>query len=409
MILKGRSFLSISIIGVLISTSIIDAFVANTPIKCSSTAFNLPCKTTSTTNRISHNRHLPSFISLIQSSAIDDDEVSTVTDDEISSSASIATPDVELTSEENAPEQNQNHTAYIVNLSYNTTNKDLYDVCGEYGKVERVYIPNDRNTNQPKGIAFVTMSTNKELKKIIEVFTSTPIDGRTVYIDKAKPRGVTKEKEMVTKLYIGNLSFDNTEKEIEEYFSYWGEVKLCYAPIDRETGKLRGFAFVTMDSKAAEMAINEGDGAYFGGREIQVSLSLTRGERPNKVRTRKFVKLYVGNIAYETDLDILREAFEYVAPVKDIYMPVHSEPGTHRGYGFVTVQEDLVDQYFTELDGYELDGRQLRVSKTFDKGSSTDNDDSNADDGDNDDSNADDGDNESGDGWYDDANTTDEE
>merc|ERR1712176_124667 len=159
-----------------------------------------------------------------------------------------------------------------------------------------------------------------------------------------------------------------------------GEVKLCYAPIDRETGKLRGFAFVTMDSKAAEMAINEGDGAYFGGREIQVSLSLTRGERPKRVRTRKFVKLYVGNIAYETDLDTLREAFEYVAPVKDIYMPVHSEPGTHRGYGFVTVQEDLLDQYFTELDGYELDGRQLRVSKTFDRGSRTDNDDSNADD-----------------------------
>ena len=53
------------------------------------------------------------------------------------------------------------------------------------------------------------------------------------------------------KLYVGNLSFDTSEQDLRTMFSDHGEVTDLHIPSDRETGRSRGFAFVTMDSAQA--------------------------------------------------------------------------------------------------------------------------------------------------------------
>jgi RNA recognition motif-containing protein len=74
------------------------------------------------------------------------------------------------------------------------------------------------------------------------------------------------------KLYVGNLSFSNTEADLKSLFGRHGSVESVNVIMDRETGRPRGFAFVEMaDGNAAQDAIRALDGTDFGGRTIKVN------------------------------------------------------------------------------------------------------------------------------------------
>ncbi|MEM9218080.1 MAG: RNA-binding protein [Cyanobacteria bacterium P01_F01_bin.150] len=81
-------------------------------------------------------------------------------------------------------------------------------------------------------------------------------------------------------IYVGNLSFQANEEDLREVFGEYGEVQRVQLPTDRETGKKRGFAFVTMASEDEEgKAIDELDGAEWMGREIKVNKARPRENR----------------------------------------------------------------------------------------------------------------------------------
>jgi RNA recognition motif-containing protein len=78
-------------------------------------------------------------------------------------------------------------------------------------------------------------------------------------------------------IYIGNLSFDSTQDDINQVFSEYGSVKSVKLPTDRETGRVRGFAFVEMGSEAEEEAAIEAlDGAEWMGRTLKVNKARPR-------------------------------------------------------------------------------------------------------------------------------------
>lgn len=86
---------------------------------------------------------------------------------------------------------------------------------------------------------------------------------------------------MNSKMYVGNLSFDATEADVKELFSQHGTVTDVHLPTDRTTGRMRGFAFVTMDSKEAmDAAINALNGQAFLGRPLTINEARPREERP---------------------------------------------------------------------------------------------------------------------------------
>lgn len=81
-------------------------------------------------------------------------------------------------------------------------------------------------------------------------------------------------------LFVGNLPFSATEQEIIEAFAEYGEVKSVKIPMDRETGRPRGFAFVDLDPETAEQAaIDDLDGATWNNREIRVNKAEPRPDR----------------------------------------------------------------------------------------------------------------------------------
>jgi len=291
-------------------------------------------------------------------------------------------------------------TAYVVNISYDTQNWQLRELFSTYGTVLRVFMPQDRSTGKSKGIAFVTLSTVEELEAAIADLNESEVDGRTMYVDKAKPKGSAnaspkgrrgEPKENETKLYIGNLSYETTTEDLTEYFSQFGEVADVYIPLDRETGSSRGFGFCSMESEAAQTAIAESVGVTLQGRDIQVNESVPKGQQPPR-RGRggggggsngngNDTKIYVGNVPFDTAEESVQELFEEYGPIVDFYMPIDRDFGRPRGFAFVTLAKDAAMTAIEELDGYELDGRFLRVNEAQPKGSFNDRNDYNNDQG----------------------------
>lgn len=80
-------------------------------------------------------------------------------------------------------------------------------------------------------------------------------------------------------IYVGNLSYDVTEDDINQVFAEYGSVKNVTLPKDRETGRMRGFAFVEMGTDAEETAAIEAlDGAEWMGRNLKVNKAKPREE-----------------------------------------------------------------------------------------------------------------------------------
>jgi len=76
----------------------------------------------------------------------------------------------------------------------------------------------------------------------------------------------------VSKVFVGNLSFDTTREELEALFAPLGEISDVFVPLDRDSGRPRGFAFVTYASgESATQAIQKLDGVELGGRNLRVN------------------------------------------------------------------------------------------------------------------------------------------
>ena len=81
-------------------------------------------------------------------------------------------------------------------------------------------------------------------------------------------------------IYVGNLSYEVTSDEISTVFADYGSVKSVHLPTDRETGRVRGFAFVEMSTEEEETAaIDALDGAEWMGRDMKVNKAKPRENR----------------------------------------------------------------------------------------------------------------------------------
>lgn len=78
-------------------------------------------------------------------------------------------------------------------------------------------------------------------------------------------------------IYVGNLSYKVTEEDLTAVFSEYGSVKRVQLPVDRETGRMRGFGFVEMSTdEEEEAAIEALNGAEWMGRDMKVNKAKPR-------------------------------------------------------------------------------------------------------------------------------------
>src|SRR5271166_2677670 len=86
---------------------------------------------------------------------------------------------------------------------------------------------------------------------------------------------------MNSKLFVGNLSFNTTENDLQDTFAAHGTVVEAVLMMDRESGRPRGFGFVTMGSpEEAQKAVEALNGATLDGRALTVNVARPKTERP---------------------------------------------------------------------------------------------------------------------------------
>jgi len=86
---------------------------------------------------------------------------------------------------------------------------------------------------------------------------------------------------MSNKLFVGNLSFETTENDLQDAFAAFGTVTETNLMMDRATSRSRGFGFVTMTTpEEAQKAIEGLNGRELGGRTLTVNVARPREERP---------------------------------------------------------------------------------------------------------------------------------
>lgn len=86
---------------------------------------------------------------------------------------------------------------------------------------------------------------------------------------------------MSNRLFVGNLSFNTTENDLQDAFAAFGTVTEANLMMDRMTNRSRGFAFVTMNTpEEAQKAIEGMNGKEVDGRALTVNIARPREERP---------------------------------------------------------------------------------------------------------------------------------
>ena len=94
---------------------------------------------------------------------------------------------------------------------------------------------------------------------------------------------------MTTKVYVGNLAFSVTDKDLKEAFSTYGEMTVVTIIMDRFSGRSKGFGFITFaDDEAAKKAVTEMNDKELQGRAMKVNVAKPMEDRP----PRKFNNRY---------------------------------------------------------------------------------------------------------------------
>ena len=76
---------------------------------------------------------------------------------------------------------------------------------------------------------------------------------------------------MAKKIFVGNLSFQTTDSDLNDLFAQFGEVESVSIITDRDTGRSKGFGFVAMNDESAEKAISQLNGTELNGRQLTVN------------------------------------------------------------------------------------------------------------------------------------------
>ncbi|XP_050220377.1 28 kDa ribonucleoprotein, chloroplastic [Mercurialis annua] len=166
-----------------------------------------------------------------------------------------------------------------------------------------------------------------------------------------------------TKLYFGNLPYNIDSAQLAGIVQDHGTPELVEVLYDRNTGRSRGFAFVTMSNVEDCNAVIENlDGSQYMGRILRVNFSdKPKSKEPLYPETE--YKLFVGNLSWSVTSESLTEAFQEYGNVIGARVLYDGETGKSRGYGFVCYPtREEMEKALESLNGVEVEGRALRVS-----------------------------------------------
>ncbi|KAG2326570.1 hypothetical protein Bca4012_035524 [Brassica carinata] len=187
---------------------------------------------------------------------------------------------------------------FVGNLPFNVDSAQLAQLFESAGNVEMVEVIYDKVTGRSRGFGFVTMSSVSEVEAAAQQFNGYELDGRQLRVNAGPPppkredsfsrgprssfggSGYGGGAGSGNRVYVGNLSWGVDDMALESLFGEQGKVVEARVIYDRDSGRSKGFGFVTYNSaQEVQNAIQTLNGADLDGRQIRVSEAEARPPR----------------------------------------------------------------------------------------------------------------------------------
>ncbi|KAK7853258.1 nuclear cap-binding protein subunit 2 [Quercus suber] len=194
-------------------------------------------------------------------------------------------------------------TVYVGNMSFYTTEEQVYELFSRAGEIKKIIMGLDKNTKTPCGFCFVLFYSREDAEDAVKYISGTILDDRPIRVDfdwgfqegrqwgrgRSGGQDPTKlsayrdrrfsgsqedfERALLASItvYVGNMSFYTTEEQVYELFSRAGEIKKIIMGLDKNTKTPCGFCFVLFYSREdAEDAVKYISGTILDDRPIRV-------------------------------------------------------------------------------------------------------------------------------------------
>ncbi|KAI9661228.1 MAG: hypothetical protein M1821_009555 [Bathelium mastoideum] len=171
---------------------------------------------------------------------------------------------------------------FIGGLNWETTDQSLKDYFSQFGEVVECTVMRDGATGRSRGFGFLTFKDPKTVN--IVMVKEHYLDGKIIDPKRAIPRD---EQERTSKIFVGGVSQEATEQEFKHFFMQFGRVLDATLMMDKDTGRPRGFGFVTFDSEAA-VDSTLAQPLEIHGKMIEVKKAQPRGNLQKEEEERKF-------------------------------------------------------------------------------------------------------------------------
>jgi RNA recognition motif-containing protein len=167
------------------------------------------------------------------------------------------------------------------------------------------------------------------------------------------------------KMFIGGLSWQTTPESVREYFSQFGDVAEVMVMKDPATRRSRGFGFITFSNPGSVNKVLSYPAHQLDGKLIEPKVAVPRKSNPKLVMRTK--KIFVGGLSATTSLEDIKAYFEQFSKVKESMLAYDKVTNRHRGFGFVTFDnEDVVDK-ICEIHFHEINGKMVESKKALPK------------------------------------------
>lgn len=175
------------------------------------------------------------------------------------------------------------------------------------------------------------------------------------------------EEEQSRKLFIGGISFETTDDSLNEYFAKYGQITDCVVIKDSESGRSKGFGFVTFATEEEADSCMAERPHTLHERQIDVKRAVSREDSSKPGAHVQVKKCFIGGVKKGMSEDTLRGYFQQFGTIQEFEIPKDRESGEPRGFAFVTFDDfDVVDKLVAKRH-HEIAGQPCEVKKALSK------------------------------------------